>query len=204
MKEEIVNKRMSELLLNDDFNLSIGYLCKLHKNLFKNVYVDCGIIRSYNVRKREMSLNGETIDYADNHGIITLLNMIFDREKVINYKSLNEEEIVEKIANFCAKIWLVHPFNEGNTRLVALYTQKYLNTLGFNVNNNYFKDNALYFRGALVRANYYNYDLGVEADLSCLIKFFKKLLINHNIVLEDSDFYVWELFSKQEESNKKR
>ena len=95
MKEEIVNKRMSELLLNDDFNLSIGYLCKLHKNLFKNVYVDCGIIRSYNVRKREMSLNGETIDYADNHGIITLLNMIFDREKVINYKSLNEEEIVE-------------------------------------------------------------------------------------------------------------
>ena len=49
--------------------LSIGYLCKLHKNLFKNVYVDCGIIRSYNVRKREMSLNGETIDYADNHGI---------------------------------------------------------------------------------------------------------------------------------------
>ena len=112
MKEEIVNKRMSELLLNDDFNLSIGYLCKLHKNLFKNVYVDCGIIRSYNVRKREMSLNGETIDYADNHGIITLLNMIFDREKVINYKSLNEEEIVENIANFCAKIWLVHPFNE--------------------------------------------------------------------------------------------
>ena len=36
--------------------------------------------------------------------------------------------------------------------------------MGFKVNNEIFKDNALYFRSALVRANYTNYSKGIKAD----------------------------------------
>lgn len=36
--------------------------------------------------------------------------------------------------------------------------------MGFSVNNKIFKDKALYFRNALVRANYINYNKSVKAD----------------------------------------
>ena len=46
----------------------------------------------------------------------------------------------------------------------AIFTQEYLISMGFKVNNEIFKDNALYFRNALVRANYTNYSKGIKAD----------------------------------------
>ena len=45
---------------------------------------------------------------------------------------------------------------EGNTRTTAIFTIKYLNSLGFDVNNEPFEKNSWYFRNALVRANYTN------------------------------------------------
>ena len=44
--------------------------------------------------------------------------------------------------------------HEGNTRTTAVFFIKYLRTLGFDVTNDIFAENAWYFRNALVRANY--------------------------------------------------
>ena len=49
-------------------------------------------------------------------------------------------------------------FTEGNTRTTAVFLIKYLRTFGFNVNDEVFTDNSWYFRNALVRANYKNYE----------------------------------------------
>ena len=61
---------------------------------------------------------------------------------------------ISRLARFTSSIWQVHPFCEGNTRTTAVFIIKYLRSLGYNVNNDLFKENSLYFRNALVLSNY--------------------------------------------------
>ncbi|MBO4731520.1 MAG: winged helix-turn-helix transcriptional regulator, partial [Spirochaetaceae bacterium] len=82
---------------------------------------------------------------------------------------------------FIANIWQIHPFGEGNTRTTAVFTIKYLKSLGFNVNNEPFKNNSWYFRNALVRANYTNMQKGIYMNTEYLERFFRNLLLGeHN------------------------
>ena len=53
------------------------------------------------------------------------------------------------IANFTSAIWQVHAFGEGNTRTTAVFIQKYLNYMGFDVDNSLFLENSLYYRKRL-------------------------------------------------------
>ena len=71
----------------------------------------------------------------------------------------------------------MHPFGEGNTRTTAVFAIKYLNSLGYRVTNNMFRDNSWYFRNALVRANYADYARDVKRDWSYLESFFRNLLL---------------------------
>ena len=196
--------RMESLLLDDKFSLSSSYLCKLHGEVFRDIYLDSGIFRSYNIAKDESQLNDNTVLYADYHNIRDLLNAIFDRERSIDYKKLDPDSKIRCVTDFCAKIWGIHPFSEGNTRVTALYIEKYLRYLGFKVNNSLFQENANYFRNALVRANYYNYKYGVLKDNRYLYMFFRKLLVDQNIVLDDGKVCVWELFDDKIIYSKKR
>lgn len=73
---------------------------------------------------------------------------------------------------------------------MAVFIQKYLISMGFNINNELFKDNALYFRNALVRANYTNYSVGVKETKQYLNKFFENLLLNKNNDLNNDDLKI--------------
>ena len=66
------------------------------------------------------------------------------------------DDVVAHIAKFVSGIWQIHPFGEGNTRTTAVFTIKYLRSIGFDVNNDLFADKSWFFRNALVRANYRN------------------------------------------------
>ncbi|MEG1142966.1 MAG: hypothetical protein RSD96_00015 [Bacilli bacterium] len=55
-------------------------------------------------------------------------------------------------------------FREGNTKTTALFIEKYLISLDYNVDNNLFKDKLVYFRNALVRSNYFNTYLGIKIN----------------------------------------
>ena len=94
------------------------------------------------------------------------------------------------MSEFTSKIWQIHPFCEGNTRTTAVFIQKYLISMGFDVNNEMFKDNSLYFRNALVRANYLNYIRGIKADKKYLNMFFGNLLFNEENKLDNKDLYI--------------
>ena len=111
----------------------------------------------------------------------------FEEESNQKYIEKTEKEKIERICTFTAHIWQVHPFGEGNTRTTALFIQKYLNSKGFEVNNELFKDNSLYFRNALVRANYSNISKGIEEDKKYLILFFENLLLNQQNKLDNSE-----------------
>ena len=81
-------------------------------------------------------------------------------------------------------------FTEGNTRTTAVFLIKYLRTFGFNVNDEVFTDNSWYFRNALVRANYKNYEKNVFEDISFLEKFFYNLLTNTKYELKNRYMHV--------------
>lgn len=66
--------------------------------------------------------------------------------------------------------------------------------MGFNVNNDMFKDKSLYFRNALVRSNYGNIPKGIYPRFDYLIMFFENLLQEKSNELKNRDLYIKELF----------
>ena len=56
----------------------------------------------------------------------------------------------------------------------------YLRSLGFHVTNDVFRDNAWYFRNAMVRANYSNLQKGVHETTEYLELFLRNLLLGEN------------------------
>jgi len=135
-------------------------------------------------------LDGDTVDYQSWELIEESLKYDFNEEKNINYLELNKEEFVERITEFTSRVWQIHPFCEGNTRTTAVFIQKYLISMGFDINNDLFKDNSLYFRNALVRSNYKNYNKGVNAESKYLNMFFGKLLFDKDYELNNDDLYI--------------
>lgn len=78
-------------------------------------------------------------------------------EKEKNYKEMNIVEVITNITRFSSSIWQVHSFRDGNTRAIALFIEKYLISLGYNVDNTLFKNKSVYYRNALVISNHFNY-----------------------------------------------
>lgn len=182
-----------EILSDGAFRFDYLTYKNYHKRLFKNLNIEKykpGEFRVYNFTKEEPILNDDTVDYQSYDLIEETLKYDFSEEKEIDYISMNENELIDRISEFTSRIWQVHPFCEGNTRTTAVFIQKYLISMGFKVNNDLFKDNALYFRNALVRANYNNYVKGVKADKKYLNMFFENLLLDKDNKLDNDDLYI--------------
>ena len=164
-----------------------------HKRLFDNLdnkKYNPGEFRAYNFTKNEVMLNGDTVNYQDYKLIEETLKYDFNEEKEIDYINMTNEQLINRIVEFTSRIWQIHPFQEGNTRTTAVFIQKYLLSMGFKVNNDLFKDNSLYFRNALVRANYINYLKGIKADKKYLNMFFENLLLDRNNVLDNDELII--------------
>ena len=76
----------------------------------------------------------------------------------------------------------------------VVFIEKYLKSMGFNVNNDMFKDKSLYFRNALVRSNYGNIPKGIYPTFDYLVMFFENLLQGKNNELKNKELYVKNLF----------
>ena len=187
-----VSVKIVKILNDNAFTFNYLTLKQYHKKLFENIDIGIdekyiGEFRDYNITKKESILNGESVQYADYSMIEETLKYDFEEEANQRYTEKTEREKLERLCKFTAHIWQIHPFGEGNTRTTALFIQKYLNSKGFDVNNELFKDNSLYFRNALVRANYSNISKGIEEDNKYLIMFFENLLFNKNNKLDNAE-----------------
>ena len=80
---------------------------------------------------------------------------------------------MKHIKTFISGIWQIHPFGEGNTRTITVFLIKYLRTMGFQVDNKPFQENAKYFRDALVLDNAKLFQKKTEY----LERFFENLLL---------------------------
>ena len=169
----------------------------IHKHIFKDIYDFAGNYREYNITKEESILNGDTVNYVDYKNMEEYLTYDFKEEKEFDYSKLNKDETIKHIVKFTSSIWQVHPFGEGNTRTTAVFIEKYLNNMGFNVNNDMFKKYSLYFRNSLVRSNYGNIPKGIYPTFEYLIMFFENLLNNKDNKLLMDELYIKKLFENK-------
>ena len=194
MECDLVSTRIVELLQIDNFELSVDYLKYVHKYLFQDVYEFAGEFRKIDFSKHEKILNNDSVAYGDCKTLNESLEYDISLEKEKNYKDMSIVEVINNITNFSSNIWQVHPFREGNTRTTALFIEKYLISLGYEVDNTLFKEKSVYFRNALVRSNYFNNYLNIKEDKSYLIKFYENLLLGKNNNLHSQDLIIKELF----------
>lgn len=179
-----------EILSDKSFRFDFLTLKNYHRRLFINLdkeKYNAGNFRDYNFTKDEPVLNGDTVQYQSYDLIEETLRYDFEEEEEQDYSSLIDEELIDRITEFTSRIWQVHPFQEGNTRTTAIFIYKYLLSIGFYVNGYLFKNNSLYFRNALVRANYTNYSVGVKETRKYLAMFFENLLLNKDNKLDSEE-----------------
>ena len=96
-------------------------------------------------------------------------------------------EVIKNITDFTFNIQKVHSFIEGNTRTTAVFLEKYVSRLEYNVDNSLFKDRTAYFRNTLVKSNYFNNYLNIKEDKTYLIKFYENLLLGKNNMLHPEE-----------------
>mgnify|MGYP005796777589 CR=1 FL=1 len=191
---DFVSMRIVELLNQADFELSVDYLKYIHKYLFQDIYEFAGEFRKIDFSKHEKILNNDSVAYGDSKTLAESLEYDISLEKDKDYNEMSIVEVIKNITDFTSNIWQVHPFREGNTRTTAVFIEKYLISLGYNVDSSLFKDKSVYFRNALVRSNYFNNYLNIKEDKSYLIKFYENLLLGKNNNLHSEDLIVKELF----------
>jgi len=183
-----VSANIAGILSEKTFTFSPAELLSIHKRLFtgvEGITIKVGKIRDYNITKSEWVLNSKTVYYASFDTINATLEYDFRQEKNFSYKLLSKREIVEHIAGFISGLWQIHAFGEGNTRTIAVFTIKYLRSFGFEVENDMFARHSWYFRNALVRANYNDYQHKVFATPEYLLKFLRNLILGENNELKN-------------------
>lgn len=181
---DIVSQHIAEVLAETSFTFSPAELVSIHRRLFEGVLQCAGRIRDYDITKNEWVLREDTVHYGAAYRLMDMLAFDFRQEREFSYVGLSEEALVRHVSRFVSNIWQIHAFAEGNTRTTGVFVIKYLRTLGFDVNNDVFAENAWYFRNALVRANYTNVPLGVEETTEYLERFFRNLLLGEKNVLK--------------------
>ena len=185
-----VSARITELLQEQTFNFSPAQLTSIHRRLFEGIYKFAGMTRDYNITKREWVLRGETVYYASADTISETLEYDMGQERAYNYEGKSIDEVISHLTRFCANLWQIHPFGEGNTRSIAIFMIKYLKTLGFKVTNDLFATNSWYFRNALVRANYSNLQAGITETTLFLERFFRNMLLGETTPLRNREMHL--------------
>ena len=185
-----VSARIEELLTEKSFTFSPDYLARIHRHLFQGIFKFAGRYRDYDITKKEWVLNGDTVLYASASMISETLKYDFGQEKAINYSTLGTDSAIRQISKFISGIWQIHPFEEGNTRTTAVFAMKYLQSFGFEIKNDMFKEHSWYFRNALVRANYNNFPNRISATDEYLILFFRNLILGENNELRNRNLLV--------------
>lgn len=185
-----VSVRIASLLTEKAFSFTPKEYVAIHRKLFTGIYPHAGQLRDYNITKKEWILDGDSVIYGSATELEATLDYDFSQERAFSYRNLPTNAMIKHLAEFVARLWQIHIFCEGNTRTTAVFFIKYLHTLGFDVTNDIFAENAWYFRNAMVRANYNNYKKGVFATTEYLETFLRNLLLEETNPLKNRDLHI--------------
>ena len=180
-----VSVNIAKLLNEKAFAFSVVGLTSIHRHIFQDVFKFAGKIRDYNITKKEWVLRGDTVLYVPAPDIRLAIEHDLEKEKAFDYTNLSMPEVISHLTTFVSGLWQIHPFGEGNTRTIAVFTIQYLRSMGFNAENDLFSNHSWYFRNALVRANYQNVQQGIKRNPEYLERFFSNLLLGEKNELKN-------------------
>ena len=189
---DIVAARITLLLETTQFVLSPRTLYSIHSTLFRGVFRDdwVGVSRTVNLAKKEPVLGGRSVIYADFRQIPAQLDYDFGIERAAKRREHLLTKDLSGLATFVGNVWQTHPFREGNTRTIAVFTELYLRSLGFLVNNEPFAEHSVYFRDALVRANFSSLELDVDEEHTFLERILSNIVLGTAYDLTADDLNV--------------
>ena len=136
---DAVESRISALMLLDlqtrktpkAFELfRIDYLLNLHQIVFGHLYPFAGKIRNENITK------GNT-PFCRPEYIANYLRMTIDKMKDAVAKLKNKEDIVAFLAYYYSELNVIHPFREGNGRVLREYLRQVVDFISLNNSLNY-------------------------------------------------------------------
>jgi fido (protein-threonine AMPylation protein)/ribosomal protein S25 len=185
-----VAARIAELLSERAFSFTPNEYLSIHRKLFTGIYSHAGRIRDHAITKQEWVLDGATVLYGSATELGATLDYEISEEKKFSYKNLSMDEIIHHLAVCISRLWQIHVFGEGNTRTTAVFFIKYLRTLGFDLTNDVFAENAWYFRNSLVRANYNDLKNGIHETTEFLELFLRNLLLDENHPLHNRTLHI--------------
>ena len=185
-----VSKNIVRELSTNAFVFSVAGLSGIHRRIFKGAMKHAGEFRHYDITKKEWVLDGASVLYGPNEDLIRTIEYDLEQERQFRYKGLSQENIIKHLARFISGLWQIHPFPEGNTRTTAVFTIKYLRSLGYKAENDMFKAHSWYFRNALVRANYRNVAKGIEPTTEYLQLFLRNLLLGEPNELKNRYLHI--------------
>lgn len=153
--------RLSEIasgILPEQYNFE--ELCNMHRYIFQDVFDWAGKPRIINIEKEEAVLGDISIEYSDCFDIVGDAEAVLKDMNQYSWNKVPFDDVVTAFSNFMARLWKVHPFREGNTRTVVTFCSMFIETQGFYIESDLFKDHAIYMRNALVAATAIFHDLG--------------------------------------------
>lgn len=197
---DLVSQRIVELLSDSPFFLGSEFLAEIHRRLFQDldpVVYHPGEFKNERMVKQEDILNGDSVLYADPTTYNMSLRAAFTREFEREYTDLSGQEL-EEFVDGIAFLWQIHPFYEGNTRTVAVFSELYLRSLGFGVTNEPFQEHSRFYRDALVRAIYRNPEAKIFPDQRYLVEFYENVLGRSENALDREQLLCPQLFDHPE------
>lgn len=169
MEAEYTSLRLAELVVSESAScFSFEQLCKMHKYIFQDIYDWAGELRKINIEKAEDVLGGLSLDYSDYREIAKEANSVIDDMNSFPWGEVEFDEIVQHFSESMTRLWKVHPYREGNTRIIITFCCQFIESKGVYIDSELFKDNAHYMRASLVAANAIFEDLGDKRDISYL------------------------------------
>ena len=161
MEAEYTSIRLAELVTSESVSrFDFAALCDMHHYIFQDIYEWAGKIRIINIEKSEPALGGISIEYSNCFDIVNDATSALDKMNHCSWEKVSIDEVAEIFSKYLAELWKVHPYREGNTRTVIIFCSQFIESKGFYIDSDLFKDHAQYMRTALVAATALFSDLG--------------------------------------------
>lgn len=134
----------------EDKPLNYETFLAVHKYIFGDLYEWAGAIRTIPIYKEEAVLGGVSLNYGDVESIQLQIETIIHELNQVEWSEISVEDMIPLFSDLIARLWLIHPFREGNTRTVMRFAGLFANAKGFPLNSKFLRDHASYVRKSLV------------------------------------------------------
>lgn len=148
--------RLKELALKPlKGEYDLEHLLEMHRYTFQDIYEWAGKARIISIYKEEGILGGQSVEYTDPFDIATDIHHVLSDMKSKEWSSMEICNVALEFCDSLARLWKIHPFREGNTRITVTFMCQYMEELGFPIDRELFEENSRYVRTALVAYNAY-------------------------------------------------